>query len=132
MSNLKVVVPRVTWSPDLSRVEPTRRPLTLTPLVEPRSAIVHSPAARAAQLGVVAGDVGVAQDAVGVARAADGRALGVEHVTTVVDGDHAPGRHFGAVRGTLGRRRRVAHRRVDHRVALLALDGGLALVGRAA
>src|SRR5665811_237772 len=42
-SKLKVVVPIVTESPAPSRVEPTRRPLTLIPLVEPRSAIVHSP-----------------------------------------------------------------------------------------
>ena len=38
-------MPIVTWSPGLSRVEATRRPLTLTPLVEPRSTIVQSPEA---------------------------------------------------------------------------------------
>jgi hypothetical protein len=43
MSKVKVVVPTVTWSPGLSRVEGTRRPLTLIPLVEPRSAICQSP-----------------------------------------------------------------------------------------
>jgi len=43
MSNLKVVVPTVTWSPGPRRLELTRLPLTLIPLVEPRSAIVQSP-----------------------------------------------------------------------------------------
>src|SRR5690606_3616576 len=42
-SNMKVVVPTVTWSPGCRWVEETRRPLTLTPLVEPRSTIDHSP-----------------------------------------------------------------------------------------
>ena len=43
MSKRKVVVPTVTWSPGESLVEATRRPLTLIPLVEPRSAICQSP-----------------------------------------------------------------------------------------
>ena len=85
MSNMNVVVPTVTWSPGLSRVEATRRPLTLTPLVEPRSTIVQSPDVGAPQLGVAAGDVGVAQHALGVLGAADRRPRPVEHVAAVVE-----------------------------------------------
>src|SRR4029079_14337104 len=43
ISKAKQVVPRVTSSPGASRAESTRRPLTLIPLVEPRSTTCQSP-----------------------------------------------------------------------------------------
>ena len=52
----------------------TRMPLTITPLVEPRSSTVQLPSAANAIRGVVARDVGVVEHDVAVAAAADHRA----------------------------------------------------------
>ena len=133
MSNRKVVVPTVTWSPGLSRVEETRRPFTLMPLVEPRSAICPVAGRRAAQLGVAAGDVGVGEHALGLLRAADRRPRPVEHVAAVVERDDGAGgdQRFGRAARVFGAAAvALVHRRVDHRVALLALLRRLALVRR--
>src|SRR5215475_9797604 len=118
MSNLKVVVPSVTWSPDLSLVEPTRRPLTLIPLVEPRSAIVHSPLLERRSSAWWRETLG------------SRRTQSASRERAIVDGDDRPGRHLGAPGRGCVRRRCVAHGRVDHRVPLLALAGSLALVRR--
>ena len=69
-------VPTSTRSPELrpcGSLARTSRPLTRTPLVEPRSVIVQ-PVAQRAQLGVPARDVGVGQDDVALAAAPDGGA----------------------------------------------------------
>ena len=102
MSKVKRVVPSATSSPGDRREESTWRPLTLTPLVEPRSTICQSPVAPAPQLGVAAGDVRVVEHAVALLRAAERRDRPVEDVAAVVERDDRP--RLGQVR----RRRALA------------------------
>ena len=87
MSKMNVTVPRETSSPGASREVSMRRPLTLTPLVEPRSTICQSPDVFAAQLGVAARDVLVVDDAVALARATERGGRAVEDVAAILERD---------------------------------------------
>ena len=120
-------VPNTTRSPDFSGVGPlTRRPLTWTPLVEPRSETVHWPPDSGPQLGVAARHVRVAQDDVAFAAAPDHRAAGRDHEAPPLGLQDRAARAIGA---RLGQRLlRALGRRVDHRVAVVGLLGRLGLV----
>ena len=126
------MVPIVTWSPGLSRVEETRAAVHLDAVG--RAEVGDRPVAglRAAQLGVAAGDVGVGEHALGLLGAADRRPRALQHVAAVLERDDGAGRdhRFRPLLGTRPAARCLLHRRVDHRVALLPLARRLALAGR--
>ena len=81
---------------------------------------------------MLARDVRVLEDAVAFLRAPEGRAGGVQDVAAVVHGHDGAGVHVGGVGAALGLRLLGLGRRVDHRVALLALRGLGALALRRA
>src|SRR4051812_7691420 len=79
---------------------------------------------------MAARDVGVAKHAFTLLRAADRCLRALEHVAAIPERDDRPRGHqtrLGAAPGPALARFALAHRRVDHRVALLALAGALTL-----
>ena len=130
MSKMNLVVPRVTSSPGESRDSIDAPVVDLDPVG--RAEVDDLPVAgrSATKLGVLAGDVRVGEHAVALARAAEDRHRAVEHVAAIVHGDDRLGADQSALGAAALPAGLLRGHRVDHRVALLALRGRLALPGR--